>query len=61
MKPTVKLTDTDGNVFALAGKVRQALRRAGQDKEAKEFGEKLWKCGSYEQALKLMADYVEIE
>jgi hypothetical protein len=61
MKPKVKLVGTDGNVFALAGKVTAALRLAGQEKEAKEFNEKLmWECTNYDAALQLMMKYVEV-
>ncbi|MFI5399207.1 MAG: hypothetical protein ACHQ9S_27065 [Candidatus Binatia bacterium] len=40
-KPAVQLTGTDGNVFALAGKVSSALKRAGLEAEAKEFTRRL--------------------
>ena len=60
MKPKCKLTGTDGNVFALAGGVSQALKRAGQADKAKEFQGKLFKCGSYDEALVLMQEYVEV-
>ena len=59
-KPKVKLTGTDGNVFALAGKVTSALKKAGQPEKAKEFSGKLFKCGSYAEALDLMSQYVEV-
>ena len=32
-KPTVKLIDTDGNAFSILGRVREALLKAGADKE----------------------------
>ena len=60
-KPTVKLTGTDGNVFALAGKVSQALKKVGQVAEAKELTSKLFKCKSYDEALVLMQDYVDVK
>ncbi len=60
-KPTCKLTGTDGNVFALAGLVSKALRQAGQSDKAKEFTAKLFKTGSYDEALTLMREYVEVE
>lgn len=60
MKPKCKLINTDGNVFTLAGRVGQALRKAGQGDKVKEFNERLWKCKSYEEALNLMSEYVEI-
>lgn len=60
-KPKCKLIGTDGNVFALAGQVSQALKKAGQPEKAKEFTEKLFQCQSYSEALVLMGDYVEIQ
>ncbi len=59
-KPTCKLVGTDGNVFALAGKVSQCLKKAGQFSKAKEFQGKIFKCHSYEEALVLMSEYVEV-
>jgi len=59
-KPAVQLTGTDGNVFALAGLVSRALKRAGQPEKAKEFSTRLWACGSYDEALALMGEYVEV-
>jgi len=32
-KPTVKLVGEDGNAFFIMGRVKQALKRAGADKE----------------------------
>ena len=60
-KPTCQLTGTDGNVFALAGTVAQCLKKAGLPDQAKEFQERLFKCASYQEALVLMGEYVEIE
>lgn len=61
VKPKCKLTGTDGNVFALGGKVTSALKKATQYAEAKEFAEHLFKCGSYGEALVLMGEYVEVK
>jgi hypothetical protein len=58
-KPKCKLAGTDGNVFALAGRVTTALKKAGQKDKADEFSKKLWECESYEAALQLMCEYVE--
>jgi len=60
-KPVCKLVDTDGNVFALAGQVGKTLKRAGLADKATEFYEKLKNCGSYDEALRLMMEYVEVE
>ena len=59
-KPACKLVGTDGNVFALAGRVSKALKQAGQAEQAKEFQGKLFQCGSYDEALILMQEYVEV-
>ena len=60
-KPKCKLTGRDGNVFALAGKVSQVLKWAGQPEKAKEVTTKLFQCHSYREALSLMSEYVEIK
>lgn len=60
-KPVCKLIGTDGNVFALAGRVTSCLKREGMRAEAEEFQKKLFSCGSYDEALALMSEYVEIE
>ena len=59
-KIKVRLSGTDGNVFALGSKVSQALKRAGQLEKAREFQVKLFGCHSYGEALCLMSEYVEI-
>ena len=60
-KPRCQLTGEDGNVFALAGQVTRALRSAGQGDKVSEFTTKLFSCGSYDEALQLMMEYVEVE
>jgi len=59
-KPECELIGTDGNVFALAGRVRVCLRSAGMLEKAEEFSKKLLECGSYDEALALMAEYVDV-
>lgn len=60
-KPICNLIKTDGNVFALAAQVGKALRKAGQQEQAKEFFQKLGSCYDYDEALRLMMQYVDIE
>jgi hypothetical protein len=60
MKPKVKLTGTDGNVFSIIGKVSGALKKAGQADKAKEFTDKAFGSGSYNEVLTLCFDYVEV-
>jgi len=65
MKPKtsviVKLVGEDGNVFNIIGKVSRELKRAGFREEAKEFQERAFKCGSYDEVLQLVFEYVEVE
>ena len=58
-RPRVRLTGTDGNVFALLGRCSQALRQAGQAEQARELQAKVMSAGSYDAALVLMMEYVE--
>jgi len=60
-KPKCKLVGTDGNVFALTAKVTQALRSAGQDDKCQEFNKRLLVCKSYDDALVLMLEYVDVD
>ena len=61
MKPECKLLGENGNIFNLAGITARCLRRAGLRDEAKEFAEKIVECNSYEEALQLIMEYVEVQ
>jgi len=61
MKPVCKLIGEDGNVFNIIGKVAKTLRRAGLEKEYKEFTVKAESAQSYDEILTLTKEYVEIE
>lgn len=56
----VQLTGEDGNVFNLIGIVSKALTRAGERDAAKEMTAKVFASGSYEEALGIMAEYVNV-
>ena len=60
IKPECKLLGTDGNVFAIMGKVRRTLKAAGMEAEAKEYTDKVTSCRSYDEALQITIDYVEV-
>lgn len=60
MKPKVKLTGTDGNVFALIGKCQVALKKANMEKEAKEMANKCREANSYDEAIRIMMEYVDV-
>lgn len=59
-KPRCKLVGEDGNVFNVIGRVRRALRDAGQGERAREFVERAFRCGSYDEVLQLVLEYVEV-
>jgi hypothetical protein len=59
-KPKCKLIGTDGNVFVLIGKASTALNQAGFKEQAKEMTDKVFACGSYNEALQIIMHYVEV-
>lgn len=59
-KPIAKLIGADGNVFNLIGIASKALRSAGFPDKAKEMTNKVFDCGSYEEALGILQEYVRV-
>ncbi len=59
-KPVCKITGTDGNIFALLGRITSTLKKAGQASKVEEVTQKVFACNSYEQALGVFEDYVEV-
>ena len=63
-KPIVR--DVDGNIFAIIGAVKSALRRAGQKEKADEYWQKTEKAMNdgetdYNGMLRIAMQYVEFE
>lgn len=58
---TVVLIKTDGNAFALLGKVRQALRRAKYNTEFIEQFTQDAMAGNYDDLLQCITRYVNVE
>lgn len=58
---TVQLTGTDGNAFAIMGKVQSALRRAGATKEELEQYYAESTSGNYDNLLRVAHQWVEVE
>ncbi len=51
-----------GNIFAIVGAARVELQAAGRDEEADEMFRRIhFDAGSYENALEIVAEYVELE
>lgn len=60
-KPKCNLIGQDGNIFNLMGIASKTLKRNGQYDESKEMIEKITTTAkSYEEALCIISDYVEI-
>lgn len=60
-KPVVQLIGNDGNIFSIMGRVRKALRDAGLKASAEVYTKRVMGCGSYDEALQITMEYVEVE
>lgn len=58
---TVKLSGTDGNVFAIMGAVSRAMKAKGHYDEAAEFQKKAFNSPSYNAVLALCTKYVNVK
>lgn len=59
-KPDCALIGEDGNVFNLMGIASRTLKENGMAAEAKEMCGKIMECGSYDEALGIIGEYVNI-
>lgn len=60
-KPTVKLIGQDGNAFLILGRVKQALKGAGADKEYIDQYISKATSGDYNHLLAVSMEYVNVE
>ena len=60
-KPTITLSNTDGNAFSIMGKILKAMRKAGAKKEEINSFIKEATSGDYDHLLQTCFKYVEIE
>ena len=58
IKPDCPLIGADGNVFNLMGIASRTLKDNGMQEEAKQMCERVRECGSYDEALAVMMEYV---
>lgn len=61
MKPKCKLVGQDGNIFNLMGIASRTLKGVGLEKEAAEMVDRITKSKSYDEALRIIMEYVEVE
>ena len=60
-KPKCKLIGMEGNIFCLLGRVSQTLKQNGQIDKAKEVSQRVIASRSYNEALQIIMDYVDVE
>ena len=59
-KPDCKLIGEDGNIYNLMGIAARTLRRNGMTEQAKEMTDRNYESGSYDEALGIIGEYVNI-
>ena len=59
-KPDCQLIGEDGNIFNLIGIASRTLRQNDMAEQANEMRDRVMESGSYEEALGIIADYVNI-
>lgn len=60
IKPTVKLIDTSGDAFAIIGRVKDALLKAGADKDYIFKYQDEAMAGDYDNLLCVTMEYVHV-
>ena len=56
----VQLSGEDGNTLSIMGRVSRALKKDGHEDLAKEMQDRVFSCGSYDEALQIFMEYVEV-
>ena len=59
-KPDCKLIGEDGTIYNLMGLAARTLRKNGLTEQATEMTERITACGSYDEALGIIGEYVNI-
>ena len=60
VKPDCPLIGEDGNIFHLMGIASETLRENGMQEQAEEMRSRIFQCQSYDSALSIIGDYVNI-
>lgn len=60
IKQDCPLIGTDGNIFHLIGRASETLRKNGMQEQAEEMRNRIFQCQSYDSALSIIGDYVNI-
>jgi len=59
-KPKVRLSGTDGNAWAIMGRVNDALRKAGASKEHRDRYREESMSGDYDNLLRVAMKYADV-
>ena len=59
-KPKCPLIGQNGNIFNLMGIASRTLKRNGMSNESKKMCSRITSSGSYDEALSIIDEYVEI-
>ena len=59
-RPDCALIGEDGNIFNLVGIASRTLKEVGQPDQAQEMAQRVFASGSYEEALGILGEYVNI-
>lgn len=60
IKPDCPLIGANGNIFNLMGIASKTLKEHGMSEPAEEMRNKIMASGSYEEALNILGEYVNI-
>ena len=60
IKPDCPLLGEDGNIFRIMGIASETLRENGMQEQAEEMRSRIFQCQSYDSALSIIGDYVNI-
>ena len=60
LKPDCPLIGEDGNIFHLVGVAAKTLRSNGMEEEAEQMCRRVYTSGSYDEALGVIGEYVNI-
>ena len=60
IKSDCPLIGEDGNIFRIMGIASEALRENGMQEQAEEMRSRIFQCQSYDSALSIIGDYVNI-
>lgn len=59
-KPDCPLIGDDGNIFYMISKASRTLKEHGMSEQAQEMRQRIEQCQSYDSALSIIGDYVNI-